>query len=206
MPLLWAPQFKFQDVAILKEVEAFSGYCQIKQYQFTFSLFNGGKSQPVDRELVIRPPAVAALLVDPNRDKVVLLEQFRTGAIFEKGSPWLLEIVAGVLEPEEKIEEALYREIKEETNCEMLSCIPICTYLTTPGISNEKILLFCAQVEAPKVAGIHGIVAEGEDIKIHVFNTEEALRLLNEGKIISSPAVIALQWLKINQSSLHFPR
>jgi hypothetical protein len=30
--------------------------------------------------------------------------------------------------------------------------------------------------------------------------------LLSEGKIISSPAIIALQWLKINLSTLHFPQ
>ena len=87
----------------------------------------------------------------------------------------------------------------------MLSLIPICAYLTSPGISSEKIIVYCGQVKAPEIGGNHGMIDEGEDIKVWVLKTAEAFRLLFEGHIVSSPAVIALQWLKINQSSLHFP-
>lgn len=205
MSMPWAPQFSLKDVVIVKEENVFSGHCQVKQFEFTFPLFGGGVSKPVARELVCRPPAVAVLLYDPDQDKVVLVEQFRVGALGEFESPWLLEIVAGVTEPDEPLIETACREVKEETGCTVISLIPICAYLTSPGIVGEKIIVYCGRIKAPDIAGNHGLVEEGEDIKVCVLKTDEAFRLLFEGKIVSSPAIIALQWLKINQSSLRFP-
>jgi len=205
MGMSWAPQFHLKDVGILKEENVFSGHCQITQFELQFPLFEGGISKPVPRELVYRPPAVAVLLYDPLADKVVLVEQFRVGALREFESPWLLEIVAGVTEPDEPIIDTACREVQEETGCTVLSLIPICSYLTSPGIFGEKIVVYCGQVKAPDMGGHHGLVDEGEDIKVWVLKTEEAFRLLFEGHIVSSPSIIALQWLKINQSSLRFP-
>ncbi len=202
----WTPQFKRQEVVILKEEEAYFGYCQIKNFEFEIPLFAGGRSQPISRELIYRPSAVAVILVDPDQDKVVLIEQFRPGGLYEADSPWLLEVVAGLADPGEDIETAAKREVKEETGCEVLSLIHICGYLTTPGISCEKIQIYCGRIKAPVVGGNHGIVAEGEDIKVHIFKTEVAFKLLEEGKVLSSPALIALQWLKLNQTSLRFPQ
>jgi ADP-ribose pyrophosphatase len=205
MRISWAPQFHLKDVGILKEDKVFSGHCQVTEFELQFPLFGGGISQPVARELIYRPPAVAVLLYDPEADKVVLVEQFRIGALREFESPWLLEIVAGVTEPDESIIDTACREVKEETGCIVLSLISICAYLPSPGICGEKIVIYCGKVKAPDRGGNHGLVEEGEDIKVWVLKTEEAFRLLFEGYIVSSPAVIALQWLKINQSSLHFP-
>lgn len=201
----WAPQFHLKDVVILKEENVFSGHCQVTQFQLQFPMFAGGTSKPILRELVYRPPAVAILLYDPDQDKVVLVEQFRVGALRALENPWLLEIVAGVTEPDESIIDTACREVKEETGCTVLSIIPICAYFTSPGIVGEKISIYCGRVKAPDIGGNHGLVEEGEDIKVCVLKTDEAFRLLVEGKIVSSPAVIALQWLKINQASLHFP-
>ena len=205
MGLAWAPQFHRKDIKLLKEENVSNGYCQIKKLELQFSLFGGGISRPVVRELMHRPPAVAVLLYDPVADKVVLVEQFRVGALGEVESPWLLEIAAGLTEPDEPFIDTACREVKEETGCTVLSLIPVCTYLTSPGISNEKTMVYCGQVKAPDVGGNHGLVEEGEDIKVWVLKTAEAFRLLGEGHIISSSAIIALQWLKINQFSLHFP-
>lgn len=201
----WVPQFTLKNVAISKEEVVFSGHCQVTQFELQFSLFEGGMSKTVPRELIYRPSAVAVLLYDPVSDKVVLVEQFRIGAIREAGSPWLLEIVAGVPDPDESVEAAVYREVTEETGCTVLSLIPICGYFTSPGISAEKIFIYCGYVKAPEIGGNHGLVEEGEDIRVCVLETEEAFKLLRDGKIVSSPAVIALQWLKINQPSLHVP-
>jgi ADP-ribose pyrophosphatase len=205
MSLSWAPQFHLKDVGILKAENVFSGRCQITQFELQFPLFGGGISKPVPRECMYRPPAVAVLLYDPVADKVVLVEQLRVGALREVESPWLLEIVAGVTEPDEPAIDTARREVEEETGCKVLALIPICTYLTSPGISSEKMIVYCGQVKAPDIGGNHGLVDEGEDIKVWVLKTDEAFRLLFEGHIVSSPAIIALQWLKINQFSLRFP-
>ncbi len=206
MTIHWAPQFALADLKIVTETEVFSGYSKIKQLQLQHALFEGGTSQPLFRELIVRPAAVAILLYDPEQDKVVMIEQFRVGALSDPEGPWVLEIAAGVMEPNESIEQTVYREVKEETGCEILSLVPICSYLTTPGISNEKIHLYCAKVIAPLNEQIQGVSGEGENIKVWVIDRKEAFHLLSLGKIMSSPAVIALQWLKLNGTSLHFPQ
>ncbi len=204
MTIQWKPQFVKKEVVLLKEEKVFSGYCQVKKYNLQFPLFKGGLSNPVSRELIHRAPAVAVLLYDPKHNKVVMVEQLRMGAL-EEESPWLLEIVAGVCDGEEDLEVAARREVQEETGCNVLSLRPIFSYLTSPGILDEKIFIYCAEVVAPATGEVHGLVEEGEDIKIHVLSVEEVFELLSSGKIISSPAVIALQWLKLNRASLHFP-
>jgi ADP-ribose pyrophosphatase len=200
MNFSWVPEFKDSTVNILQEKIVFSGHCQVKNYQVQFPLFKGGLSQPVLRECVCRPPAVAVLLHDPEADQLVLVEQFRIGALAANQNPWLLEIVAGVIEPGESIEEAVLREVQEEAGCTILSCKPIYTYFTTPGIVNEQIHIFYARVKAPLQGAHHGNREEGEDIKVHVLSSKEALSLLERGQALSSPLLIALQWFALRQA------
>ena len=197
----WAPHFQKQDVKLLKEETVFSGYSEVKHVEVQIPDFQGGAMHALQRELFCRASAVAVLLWDPKTQQVVMIEQFRTGLLFEGESPWMLEIVAGVIEENDTPEASAYREVKEETGCEILSLIPVCSYFVSPGVSTEKITIYCAVVKAPATTEFHGLVTEGEDIKVHVFSKDAAFQLLAEGKINSSPAVIALQWLQLNLSS-----
>jgi len=132
-----------------------------------------------------------------------LLEQFRVGALDFPGGPWLLEIVAGIMdEPEETPEDVARRETIEEAGCELLDLIPICHYLVSPGGTSESITLFCGRVNAAQIGGIQGVVDEHEDIRLHVVSRSEALTLLDSGRINSAAPIIALQWLKLNHPQL----
>lgn len=202
----WLPQFTHKDLIKLEEKEMYSGYSRVVKYCIQHPLFIGGENRSQTLEAVLRPNAVAVLLYDPDAKKVVLIEQFRIGALNEAESPWLLEIVAGVVSPGEDLEVAARRETEEEAGCQILSLIPVCGYLTSPGYSNEKIFIYCGRVKASEAGGIYGLVEEGEDIKVHVLPIELAFKLMSDGKIGSSPTLIALQWLKINLSSLQFPQ
>ncbi len=206
MSTAWRPKFTLEAVTVLHEKECYTGYSTVRELQLRLPLFNGGSSEPVMRELIVRPTAVAALLYDPDTDQVVLIEQFRIGASLEAESPWLLEIVAGMIEPGDSPDETALREITEETGCQAEALLPICRYLTTPGIVSEKIHVYCAKVSAPRSGTVHGLMEEGEDIKVHVLKTQDALQLLEEGKIISSPTIIALQWLALNKNTLNFSK
>ncbi len=202
----WQPQFEKDKLKILREERCYSGFSEIKQFELRFPLFQGGLSHPVHRELIIRPSAVGVVLVDLKREKVVLIEQFRVGALAEAHSPWLLELATGVIDEGETPEEAAEREVKEETGCDVLSLIPIFSYLTTPGIASEKIYLYCGLIEAPLETGkICGLEEEGENIRVWTFSFQEAFDLVEQGKIMSSPAVIGLLWLKLNWAALRFP-
>lgn len=196
------PEFTHQDYEIISEDEIYTGYCALRAVKLRFRLFQGGWSQTIVRELVTKTPAVAVLLYDPTQDKIVMIEQFRTGALQDTESPWLLEIVAGLIDGNDTPESTAYREAKEETNCEIYSLKHICTYKVSPGISNEITHVYCGLIKAPEKPGIHGLGEEGENIKVHVINAEDAFLLLKQGKINSASAVIALQWFEVNHSSL----
>lgn len=198
----YVPKFSHQDYSILQETNVYPGYCRVYQYQLRFRLFNGGWSAPVTRDLMCRPPAVAVLLYDPLQDKVVMIEQLRMGALHQPEGPWLLEIVAGLIDPGETPESTAFREAKEEANCDILSLRHICSYLVSPGISDEVTHVYCGLIHTPEQGGVYGITEDGEDINIHILNATDVLSMLHQGKILSASAVVALQWFALNHLSL----
>lgn len=200
MSKAFEPEFKQDDYRIIEEKELYSGYCPVKRYILEYSLFKGGKSHPVPRELVQRPPVTAVLLYDPREMAVILIEQFRIGALTEPLGPWILDVVAGQIEEGETAESCAHREAMEEAGCVIESLIPICHYWVSPGITNERTLIFCGITKAVRTHGVHGLQQDGEDIKVHVIPLEESFALLKSGQISSASAVIALQWLELKLS------
>lgn len=194
--------FTQNDYEIVEREVVYEGYFRVARYHVKFRLFNGGFSNVVIREVMERTHAAGVLPYDPIEDKVVLIEQFRAGAISNPQSPWLLEIVAGSLDHEEKPELVALREAKEEADCEILDLYPICEYFVSPGAYNEYFFLFCGRVDASHAGGIHGLQTENEDIRTFSLPVDEAFILLQEGKIKTSPAIISLQWLQLNRGWL----
>ena len=188
---------------VLDKTIGYSGFFRMEKYRLRHELYSGAWSPEITRECLERGHAVAVLPYDPERDQIVLLEQFRVGALDFPGGPWLLEIVAGIMDdPEETPEDVARRETVEEAGCELLDLIPICHYLVSPGGTSESITLFCGRVNAAQVGGIRGVVDEHEDIRLHVVSRSEALDLLDSGRINSAAPIIALQWLKLHHSKL----
>ena len=54
---------------------------------------------------------------DPVRDEVVLIRQFRIGALAAGRDPWPVEIVAGIIEAGESADQVARRETLKETGC-----------------------------------------------------------------------------------------
>ena len=194
---------KNSDVEILEKTICFEGFFRLERYRLRHRLFNGNWSQPVQRELFERGNAAAVLPYDPIRREVVLIEQFRAGAMAAPGGPWLLEIVAGIIEANEAAEDVVKRESIEEAGCIISDLIPLHDYLVSPGGTTERIALFCGRVDATQADGVHGISEEGEDIKVHVVTLDTALELLKAGKINSASSIISLQWLALNLDDVH---
>ena len=143
------------------------------------------------------------MLFDPNRQEVVLVEQFRIGAwAADWPDPWLLECVAGIVEPNEKPAGVAIREALEEAGCTVTRLEFITRYLTTPGSSTEQVDLFCGQINATGVGGHHGLASEGEDIRASVWPLDEALALLDGQRICNAMTLIALQWLSLHHTDL----
>lgn len=198
-----SPPFPKQ-IELLNKTIAYNGYFKIVKYQLRHTLFRGGWSGDITREVFERGHAVALLPYDPILEQVVLVEQFRTGALNLENpeQSWLWEIIAGIIEPNETPLDVAHREAEEEAGCVVTNVIPLHNILLSPGGTTETCQLFCGQVDASKVGGVHGLADENEDIQVHVVSVTEALALIDNGVIRSSPAIIALQWLALHQTAV----
>lgn len=187
---------------IIEQDRAYDGYFKIIRYRLVHSLFAGGDSPELSREIFERGHAVAVLPYDPRRDEVVLIEQFRPGALGVDPDPWLIETIAGIVETGEDIEDVAKREAMEEAGLELTEIEAVTRFFASPGGSTETVDLFFARVDAAEVGGHFGLADEGEDIKVHVIPFEQARTWLDEGRIKVATTIIALQWLILNRDRL----
>ncbi len=188
---------------ILGKEIVFQGFFRVEKYHVKHTLFGGGWSAEISRELFMRGNCIAVLLYDPHADKVVLIEQFRTAAaILHPDRAWLVEIVGGAIEEGESAEEVAYRESIEEAGCEIQQLMVINEFYTTPGAFSEWITLFCGKVDSTQVGGIHGLDHEDEDILVRAVDFDQVYRMLENGEIESAIPIIAIQWLALNRQKL----
>ncbi len=187
---------------IIEEKTQYQGFFSLKTVTLKHTLYKGGWSQPISREIFQRGNCVAVLLYDPVRDEVVIIEQFRIGAVQMPEQAWLLEIVAGAIEPGETAEDVAYRESIEEAGCEIQQLIKINDFFTSPGGTSELLSLFYGRVDTSDIGGIHGLDHEDEDIFVTTMKFDKVYQLLLDGKILSAIPIIAIQWLFINRDKL----
>ena len=192
------PAFGADDVEIIDKTTVFQGFFRLDRYQVRHKLFNGGWSEPMQREIFERGHAVVVLPYNPQTDELVLIEQFRLGAMPSSQSPWLLEAIAGMIDPGETPQQVAKREAEEEAGLTIETLWPMLSYLSSPGGTTERIQLYLGRLTAPVQAGIFGLMQEHEDIKVHVLAREQAMQLLREQKIDNAASIIALQWLALN--------
>lgn len=199
---LSVPQLKRGDVELLKREALHQGFFRLEGLELRHRLFEGGWSEPISREVHSRFDAVGVLLYDPARDLVVLIEQFRAGAIDDAVSPWKLELVAGLVEDGESLEDVARREAWEEAGCKVAALTKLHTYYPSPGACNEEVTLFCGLVDCQGLGGIHGLDEEHEDIRVHVMPFANAWELLTQGRLDNAMCLIGLHWLNSQRASL----
>lgn len=187
---------------VLEKTVCYDGFFRLERHCVRFRLFAGGWSAPTVREVFERGHAAAVLLYDPDRDRVVLVEQFRAAAVEAPGGPWLIETVAGIIEAGETPADVVRREAVEEAGCSVDALVRIGEVLPSPGGSSERLALFCARVDSSAAGGIHGVAEEGEDIRVVVMAAKDALAAVDDGRIRAVNAVIPLQWLALNGERL----
>ena len=197
-----ATTFTKNDVEIIAREKLYSGFFSLDLYRFRHRLFNGEMSNEIRREIFERGHAAVLLPFDPVRDEIVLIEQIRIAAYDTSDTPWLLELVAGMIEEGETVEEVARREAVEEAGLEVGRVKKFMSYLASPGGTSERLSLLVGEVDATQAKGIHGLVDENEDIRVHVVSREQAYQWVEEGKIDNAASVIALQWLQLHYEAL----
>ena len=194
--------FSRSDIQMMSKSSLYQGFFELNQYQFKHKLYAGGWSDTVTREVFERGHAVVVLPYDQKTDQVVLIEQIRLPAAETTEHPWLLELVAGMIEPNESIEDVAERELYEEAGLKAKSLHKINSYLASPGGCTERFYFFWADVDASKAKGLHGLASEHEDIRLQVMSRIDAYNLVVSGDIENASTVLGLQWLQLNYQQL----
>ena len=194
--------FTSNDVEITSIKPVYSGFFTMQEYQFKHKRFSGEWSDTVTREIFERGHAVGVLPYDPVLNEFVLIEQIRIGALPTSSTPWLIEIIAGMIDEGETAEAVCHREAEEEAGIKLKNLTKAISYLSSPGGTTERLHIYIASTDASKADGIHGLASEDEDIRVHRVKEQTALEWLENGYIDNASAVIALQWFFINKSKL----
>jgi ADP-ribose pyrophosphatase len=164
---------------IIDRKPVYNGF--FKLYKLTIE----DEGETYDREVFETGNAVAALVYDTRRRKYIFVEQFRPAV-----NQYLVELPAGILDKEgESHEEALRREIAEETGYAVDQLEHIQNFYPSPGGFAEKLHVFYAEVshKTGEGGGAHG---ENEKIKIIELSPEEVRRKM----FVDAKTLIAVQW------------
>ena len=184
-------------VLIEKKRYILDDFFKVEEAYLQFEQFNGKMSPLVRRFSLERGNSVAVLVFNLNNNKLVLINQFRYPT-YESGHGWIIEAIAGIIDPGETPEEAARREVNEETGLSISSLEHIATFFPSPGGSSEQIFLFYSEVSGE--TAIHnnsgGLANEGEDIMSLELSLEDALGKISSGEIIDAKTIIGLYWLE----------
>lgn len=191
-----------EDIKIVSEECIHHGFLKLSRLKLSHKLFSGKWSPIIQRELIKHKQAVGVILYDAKNELVGIIEQFRVGALGQSSNPWQFEIVAGMVEKNEILENVAIREVQEETGLTLSDIQPILSYLPSAGASNERMHLFCGSTRLLDKGGIYGLASENEDIKLHIFPFADALVGLTDGLFDSAASIIALQWLEKNRHQM----
>ncbi len=194
-----------RDSIDLRSVEtAHAGFFLTQVHRLRHPTFSGGMSDELRREVFVAVDAAIVLPYDPARDRVLLVEQFRMGP-YGRGDPrpWMLEPVAGHVDPGETPQEAARRECREEAGLELKGLERINSFYATPGTSTEYFYCYLGLCDLPEPGqGSGGLEAEHEDIRTHVLPYADAMRLCTTGEADNGPLIVALTWLALNRERL----
>jgi len=196
-------EFSAADVEILERETPFQGFFRVDRLTLRHRLYRGGWSAPLKRELFMRRDAAAALPYDPLRGEILLVEQFRVGALEWRDSPWCLEMIAGIADqPGETAEQLICREALEEAGVVLGEMEQIAHYMPSPGGSNERLRIFIARADLANAGGIFGHPEEGEDIRAFTLPVTDIPALLASGRVDNAATIIALQWMQLHRTML----
>ncbi|WP_045861105.1 NUDIX domain-containing protein [Teredinibacter purpureus] len=190
------------DFTIEKDETVYDGFFKMYKLQLRHKTFAGEWIPTINRELFHRGEAAAAILYDPKRHLIGLIEQFRVGALESEYGPWCLETVAGMMEEGETPEGLIRRELEEEAGITHTDVRHISSYYSSPGGCSEKIHLYCALCDLEGKGGLYGLAEENEDIRFAVYNAEDVFSTMFAGRTNNAATLIGLQWIQFNQKAL----
>ena len=154
-----------------------------------------GRWTTEQRETYDRGNGATLLLYDTARRTVLLTRQFRY-PVYVNGHPdgLLIEAAAGLLDDQDP-ESAIRREAEEELGVVVGALTHVFDVYTSPGSVTERLHFFAAPyTPADRVSDGGGLVEEGEDIEVLELDVDEALAMVDDGRIADAKTIMLLQW------------
>ncbi len=164
-------------------------------YQYTR---NKGTIHTQVREVYDRGNGATILLYNKERKTIILTRQFRLPT-FVNGNEtgMLIEACAGLLD-QENPEDCIRRETEEETGYKVKDVRKIFEAYMSPGSVTEILYFFIAEYSnAMKVADGGGAADEEENIEVLEMNLDEAMQMIDDGRIKDAKTIILLQYMKL---------
>jgi ADP-ribose pyrophosphatase len=141
----------------------------------------------VSRE-VVRHPGAVLIVPRLDGDRLALVRNYRV-AVMQR----LWELPAGTLEPGEPPEIAAARELEEETGYRAARIEHLGDFYTSPGFCDELMRVYTAE----KLEFVGQRLEPHEDIEVGVVTVDEALAMIDDGRIIDGKTIAALYlWMR----------
>ncbi|WP_170162669.1 NUDIX domain-containing protein [Pacificibacter maritimus] len=197
-------QFSAQDVKVTGRQMPYSKFFGLEDIQFSHPKYTGGYSDTVDRATFVMADAVTVLPYDPKRQRVLVVEQFRA-APYVRGDqkPWILEPIAGRIDPGETPESTAHREAIEEANITFSKLHCVSGYYPSPGAATEYIWSYVGIADLPDdCVGVSGLETEDEDIASQLISVDDFLDLADQGALDTGPLMVTALWLARHKDRL----
>lgn len=193
-----------EDVAVQSRETPYAKFFAVEDWTVGWRQFDGSMGAPAARAVFVMADAVTVLPYDPRRDRVLLVEQFRTGPIARGDrAAWQLEAIAGRIDPGETPEEAARREAQEEAGLALADLLPVAQYYPSPGAITEYLYSYVALTDLPDgCTGVFGVADEAEDIRTHLIPFARMMDLVASGEIANAPLILTALWLQRERARL----
>ena len=186
-------------VQVLSSDRVYDSFFKIDRVRLRFERYDGAMSPPITRLVFERGDSVGVLPFDRERHEVVLVQQFRYPAHVRGGPGWLWEIIAGIQDEGRGAECLVRSEAMEEAGYRLGELRHVMTAYASPGGSSERVHIYVAPVTREKrVARRGGLCESGEDILVRTFKLDDALEMIEDGRIVDAKTVLALQYLALH--------
>jgi nudix-type nucleoside diphosphatase (YffH/AdpP family) len=181
----------------IRSVEVLSDdWAVLKKVTFDYRRRDGSLERQV-RQTYDRGNGAAILPYDPERGTVLLVRQFRLPAYVSGHVEPLIEACAGLLDKDDP-EACIRREAEEELGYRLRDTEPVFHIFMSPGSVTERLMFFVARYSPEDRIGLGGGDAhEGEDIEVLEITLDEALGMIDQGKIIDGKTIMLLQHIKL---------